>query len=153
MGRIIPYRPELAAYFRDLNLEWLEHFFYVEAHDRELLESCQKEIIDKGGYIFFYENKGEILGTFALIKFSSEVYELAKMAVAPENRGRGIGQEMMEFCISFSREKKWKKLLLYSSTKLKNSIYIYTKYGFKEIPLEQQNNPYNRSDIKMELML
>ncbi|MGI9530791.1 GNAT family N-acetyltransferase [Lutimonas sp.] len=153
MDNIIPYRPELAANFRDLNLEWLEQFFYVEAHDKELLESCQEEIIDQGGSIFFYKNKGQILGTFALIKHQEGVYELGKMAVSTEARGQGIGQEMMEFCISYSKEKKWKKLLLYSSTKLKNSIHIYEKFGFKEIQLDLQNNPYARSDIKMELIL
>lgn len=153
MNQLIPYRPELAAHFRDLNLEWLEQFFYVEDHDRELLESCQATIIDKGGFIFFYQDNGKILGTFALIKLSSKVFELGKMAVAPSARGLGIGQKMMTFCIAFSKEQQWEKLVLYSSTKLENSIYIYKKFGFKEIPLDQNNNPYTRSDIKMSLSL
>ncbi len=152
MTNIIPYSPEFAISFRDLNLEWLEHYFYVEVHDRDLLESCQEMIIDKGGFIFFYQDQGIIVGTFALIKLSSDIYELGKMAVSANSRGMGIGQKMMDYCIEFSKNKGWSKLLLYSSTKLHNSIYIYKKFGFEEIPIEK-NNPYIRSNIKMELDL
>ena len=152
MKKIIPYSPDLDSHFRDLNLEWLEYYFYVEPHDRDLLESCQEMIIDKGGFIFFYKHEERILGTFALIQLSQGIYELGKMAVDTESRGMGIGQEMMKFCISFARQQKWSKLLLYSSTKLDNSIYIYKKFGFEIIPVEK-NNPYSRSDIKMQLIL
>jgi predicted GNAT family N-acyltransferase len=142
----------LATYFRDLNLEWLAHYFYVEPHDRDLLESCEEMIIDKGGFIFFYKIEERILGTFALIQLSPEVFELGKMAVSSDSRGMGIGQKMMAFCIAFSKKQKWSKLLLYSSTKLDNSIYIYKKFGFVVVPIEK-DNPYARSNIKMQLNL
>jgi hypothetical protein len=59
--KIIPYRPGLAKYFRDLNLSWLENYFYIEPKDAELLENCESSIIDKGGYIFFDEMKTQIV--------------------------------------------------------------------------------------------
>lgn len=152
MGKIVPFKRSLSSAFRDLNLEWLEHYFYVEPHDSELLNHCEAKIIDQGGYIFFYEEDGEILGTFALIKISENDYELGKMAVDKKVRGKGIGQQMMQFCIGFSQKKSWKRLILYSNTSLENSIYLYRKYGFKEIPIEP-NNPYARGNIKMELTL
>ena len=65
---IIPFRPYLAGYFRDLNLSWLEHYFYVEPKDTELLENCERSIIEKGGYIFFAELNSEIVGCFSFIK-------------------------------------------------------------------------------------
>ena len=109
-------------------------------------------IIDKGGYIFFYQERDKILGTFALIKITDSICELRKMAVSPEHRGKGIGQKLMDYCIEFAKSKNWEKLVLYSNTKLENSIYIYRKYGFIEIPIEK-NNPYSRGNIKMELEL
>ena len=152
MGKIISFKPELAHVFRDLNLDWLQQYFYVEPHDEELLGQCEEVIINKGGYIFFYEEDAEILGTFALIKISENDYELGKMAVDKKYRGKGIGQKMMRFCIEFSQKKHWKRLILYSNTSLEKSIYMYRKYGFKEIPIEH-NNPYARGNIKMELLL
>ncbi len=152
MGKIIPFKKEFAPLFRSLNLEWLAHYFYVEPHDRELLDQCEKMIINQGGHIFFYLEGTDIQGTFALIKISEKEYELGKMAVDKKARGKGIGQQMMQFCISFAKKKEWKKLILYSNTSLENSIHIYKKYEFKEIPIEQ-NNPYARGNIKMELKL
>ena len=46
----------------------------------------------------------------------------------------------------------YNSIILYSNTKLENAIYIYRKYGFIEIPNEE-NSPYKRSDIKMKLHL
>lgn len=152
MANILPYSCELKQHFIDLNIEWLNTYFYVEPHDADLLNNCKEVIIDKGGHIFFYQNNDEILGTFALIKISDTIFELGKMAVSPNSRGIGIGQKLLQFCIDFARSKKWEKIILYSNTKLENSIYIYRKFGFKEILIET-NNPYARGNIKMELKL
>lgn len=150
--KIIPYRPGLAKYFRDLNLSWLENYFYVEPKDAELLENCESSIIDKGGYIFFAEMKSEIVGCFSLIKLNEQTFELGKMAVDPGYQGLKIGQELMEYAIHFAKRNKWRTLLLYSNTKLEPAIYIYRKYGFQVIALEK-NTPYKRSNIKMQLIL
>ena len=152
MNNIIPFSNNLASNFKDLNIEWLEKYFYVEPHDADLLNNCKEEIIDKGGYIFFYKEKEEIIGTFALIRTSKNIYELGKMAVTLKYQGKGIGQMMLQFCIDFARSNNWKKIILYSNTKLENSIYIYKKYGFIEIPIED-NNPYERGNIKMKMDL
>ncbi len=152
MAKILPYSCELKQHFIDLNIEWLNTYFYVEPHDADLLNNCKEVIIDKGGHIFFYQNNDEILGTFALIKITDTIFELGKMAVSPNSRGIGIGQKLLQFCIDFARSKKWEKIILYSNTKLENSIYIYRKFGFKEVSIET-NNPYARGNIKMELKL
>ena len=152
MGEIISYRSELSHFFRELNLEWLEEFFYVEPHDHELLDNCEAMIIDQGGKIFFYMEKDEPSGTFALIKKRTGEYELAKMAVRKTQRGNGIGQKMLRFCIDYCRSQQWNRLVLYSNRTLENSIHLYRKFGFREIPLDH-DNPYARGDIKMELML
>ena len=149
---IIPFESKYANDFARLNVEWLEKFFVVEPHDVELLERCEETIIDNGGYIFFAKVDETIAGTFSLIKSSDGVYELGKMAVSPEYQGKKIGQKLLDFCIKFAKEKQWKKILLYSNTKLENAIYLYKKYGFVEIE-QEKNPPYQRSNIKMELVL
>ncbi len=149
---IIPFEPRLAPVFKELNEAWLEKYFYVEAMDKEILENCENYIINQGGFIFFASVDQDIVGCFSLIKVDKEVYELGKMAVDPKHHGKKIGQKMMEFAIDFGKSKSWTKIILYSHRKLGPAIYIYRKYGFKEIPLEK-DTPYLRSNIKMELVL
>lgn len=149
---IVPYKNEYLQDFYDLNIEWLETFFYVEDLDKEVLSKAHKYIIEPGGYIFFAKEGDTVVGTVALMKINEEVYELTKMAVSPKHRGKKIGQKLMQYCIDFSNQYQFSKLILYSNTKLENAIYIYRKYGFIEIDLEP-DTPYDRSDIKMELIL
>lgn len=149
---IIPFDTRYSNDFYELNVEWLQSYFYVEPHDEEVLSQPKKYIIDKDGYIFFAKLEDTIVGTFALMPLKTNVFELGKMAVAPKYRGQNIGQQLVQFCLDFSKEKQWNKIILYSNRKLKNALYIYEKYGFQEIPIEQ-NNPYARGDIKMELVL
>ncbi len=148
---IIPFDIKYVNIFRDLNIEWLEKYFYVEDHDRDVLENAKSYIIDKGGYIFFAMLNGEVVGTVALIN-ENEGFELSKMAVSPKYQGFKIGQLLMQHCIDFAKDKGWSELLLYSNTVLKNAIYIYKKYGFEEVSLSL-NTPYQRSNIKMVLKL
>ncbi len=149
---IIPFKTQYAKAFYDLNIEWLQTYFYVEPFDEEVLSKPDLYIINKGGHIFFVRNaQHEILGTVALMPTQDpKVLELTKMAVLPEVRGQKIGQQLLEHCITFAKENELKALMLYSARKLENAIYIYKKYGFIELELES-NSPYKRSDIKMEL--
>jgi len=151
--KIIPFKSEYSKKFYDLNIEWLKTYFFVEPYDKEVLSNPEKYIIQKGGYIFFALINSEIVGTVALMPLeNNDTFELTKMAVSPEYRGRKIGQQLMQHCISFSNTCNIKSLIIYSSRKLENAIYIYRKYGFVEIPVED-NCHYERCDIKLELSL
>ena len=149
MMQIVPFHTKYAPAFYELNIEWLETFFYVEPYDREVLSNPMKHIIEPGGHIFFVIEKEQVLGTVALLKRAENSFELTKMAVLPAARGKRIGQKLMEYCIAFARTSNFERLYLYSHRKLANAIHIYKKYGFAEIELESPN-PYERSNIKME---
>jgi len=149
--KIIDFDRKYAQIFYDLNIEWLKTFFYVEPFDEEVLSRPDKYIIEKGGFIFFAMKDDKVVGTVALMPTNRNgILELTKMAVLPKERGQKIGQFLLQYCIDFGGTQNLKALLLYSNTKLENAIYLYRKYGFKELQLEE-DNPYNRADIKMLL--
>jgi GNAT superfamily N-acetyltransferase len=149
---ILPFQSKYSKNFKDLNVAWLDRYFYVEPKDTVLLEDCENSIINKNGFIFFAEYQNEIVGCFSLIKIEDNLYELGKMAVDPKFQGLRIGQELLKFAIDFGKENNWNKIILYSNTKLEHALYLYRKYGFQKIELEKEL-PYARSDIKMELLL
>ena len=138
--------------FKALNIEWLKKYFEVEPIDERVLSNPRSEILDSGGFIFMAEIKDEVIGTFAFIKKGNQIFEFSKMAIDPKFRNKGYGNVMMQFAISLAKKYRWNKIILNSNTILKNSIHLYNKFGFKEIKIEN-NTPYKRSDIKMELQL
>ena len=148
---IIPFESKYAQHFYDLNIEWLKKYFYVEPHDAEVLGNPQSYIIDNGGFIFFAKLNDIIVGTVALIN-EKEDFELSKMAVSPQYQGQKIGQQLMDYCIRFSKKQGWDKIMLYSNRSLVPAIKMYKKVGFKEVALEEDVF-YERADIKMILDL
>ena len=149
---IIAFEPQYLGDFKKLNIQWLEAFFWVEPHDEEVLGKPEKYIIKPGGHIFLVRDNTEIIGCVALMKIEENIFELTKMAISPNHRGKQIGQKLMEYTINFAKSQPWESLIIYSNRKLENAIHIYRKFGFQEITIEE-NNPYARGDIKMKLRL
>ena len=149
---IISYQPRYQATFRDLNVEWLEKYFFVEPVDEEVLQHPEKYIIAPGGTIFLARLPEGVVGTVALMKLEEGVFELTKMAVTGAAQGKKIGQKLMQHAIDYARQQNWKKLIIYTNSGLVNAVHIYKKYGFVEIPVEP-GVQYERADIKMKLDL
>ena len=150
--QIVSWKPEYSEEFKNMNLQWLEEFFWVEPHDEDVLGKPEEYIIKPGGNIFFIKEDHKILGCVALMKIEDKIFELTKMAVKPTFRGKKIGHQLMYHTIDYAKKEKWDQLIIYSNRKLENAIHLYKKYGFIEIPIEE-NNPYSRGDIKMQLKL
>lgn len=151
MVKIIDYREDLKEHIRTLNYEWLQRYFRIEPNDVISLADPKKEIIDKGGYIFYASYNEEIVGVVALLKIEKDIFELAKMAVTEKYQGIKAGKALMEQCLNFAKEKGIKKLMLYSNRQLLPAIHLYEKYGFYEIELEPGH--YERANIKMEKII
>lgn len=149
---IVPFQETYAKPFYDLNIEWLQTYFYVEEYDREVLSKPGHYILEPGGHIFFAVEDAKVLGTVALLHRDKGVFELTKMAVFPSERGRGIGKQLMQYCLDFAKTNSFNGLYLYSNTLLENAIHIYRKFGFVEVPIPE-DNPYDRSNIKMDYPL
>lgn len=150
--QIVAWKQEYSEEFKAMNIYWLEEFFWVEPHDEEVLGNPKKYIIEPGGNIFFVKEENEMIACVALMKMEDGIFELTKMAVKPDFRGKKIGHSLLQHTLKYAKSSGWKKLIIYSNRKLENAIHLYEKFGFREIPIEA-NNPYSRGDIKMELNL
>jgi len=152
MISIIPYQPEHAAIFKELNMEWLVKYNLLEPPDLLALDNPQEHIVDPGGALFLAQaDTGEIVGSAGLIHEGNGVFELAKMAVAAAYRGKGISKLLIEKCIEKAKNLGAKKLYLVSNSQLTTAVALYEKYGFKHVPLVDLH--YVTADVKMELDL
>ncbi|HKX83665.1 MAG TPA: GNAT family N-acetyltransferase [Pyrinomonadaceae bacterium] len=149
---IVEFRNDLAGDFAALNYEWIEKYFTVEQHDREILDDPQKWVIDPGGMIFFAVANGRAVGTVAMIPAGDNTLELTKMAVAPDARGLGVGDLLMAASVDYAKDSGAKTVWLESHTKLSPAISLYRKHGFVEVPGDP-NSLYARADIRMELAI
>ena len=156
--RIVPFspgRPDHREAFRTLNLAWIERHFAVEERDRLDLDDPEGRVLAAGGHIFMAEVEGpdgpEVLGTCALVAGHGGAFELAKMAVATDARGRGVGRALGEAALARARELGAPHVELLSNTVLAPAIGLYRALGFVEAPLSETE--YERVNIRMVLDL
>ncbi|MSR07717.1 MAG: N-acetyltransferase [Gemmatimonadetes bacterium] len=152
--RVVPYVPGDPTHrsaFRALNMAWIEEYFAVEGRDRIELDDPERHILATGGHIFVAEDGTTVLGVVALIPEHDGAWELVKMAVAREARGRGVGRALGEAMIAKARSLGASRVELLSNTVLTPAISLYRALGFVQVPLPATD--YARANIKMVLTL
>ncbi len=147
---IITYDPAYRESFEALNRQWIEFYFEVESADEKVFAQPEKYILEPGGQIFFARdvNTGKILGTVALIKRPDGRFEMAKMAVDSDARGRQIGERLSQALIETARAMNLEEIMLLSNTKLVPAINLYRKLGFVEVH-DVDLSEYRRANICM----
>ena len=150
--KIVPFNADYKPAFEYLNRDWIEEYFEMEEEDLKTLQNPESYVMERGGEIFFAVLDGEGVGTAAMIQTSKGVYELAKMAVAKNLQGLGIGKKLLKRCIDFSKEKEANEIFLITNDSLKPALNLYLSCGFV---LNDQNddNRYERGNTKMNLIL
>ncbi len=147
---IIDFRPEFANRFRELNMEWIERFFVAEALDREVLGNPQ-DILAAGGVILFAQERGNVVGTCALVaeEGGSGHYELAKMAVTAASQGKGIGRRLLAEALCRFTALGGMHLHLETSSRLAAAMRLYESCGFRRVRRPGGPSPYARADVYM----
>jgi ribosomal protein S18 acetylase RimI-like enzyme len=150
--KIVPFNKDYKPAFEFLNRAWIEEYFFMEEEDLKTLQNPESYILEEGGEVFFAILDGEVVGTAAMIQTDKGIYELAKMAVARQFQGLGIGKKLLKRCIDFSKEREATEIFLITNDSLKPALSLYLSFGFV---LNDQNddNRYERGNTKMNLLI
>jgi ribosomal protein S18 acetylase RimI-like enzyme len=147
--QILSFRPELAVWFKRINLEWLNHYFEVTPNDLEILDHPDRLIRD-GARILFIRYNGVIAGTAALVRKNSSEVELIKMGVSFQYHGRGLGAKLMDALLRQAREMGARKITLETASVLQSAIRLYQGVGFVQTGPEELHPLFKRMTFKME---
>jgi putative acetyltransferase len=147
--------PEDAVAFARLNEEWIRAYFDFEPKDRETIADPFGSYIEPGGDVLLARDEdGSVIGCVALEPTGDGVFELSKMAVAPDERGRGTGRRLMNAAIARARALGAASLFLGSNHRLEAAVGLYESAGFRHVARERIGPlPYERADVFMELPL
>ncbi len=142
----------LAPAFHDINAQWINTMFAMEATDREVLQNPRARIIDHGGDILFVEAEGRgIVGACALQKTGDTAFELTKMGVLESARGLKAGEYLLEATIKRAAELGAEPLYLLTNAKCAAAIHLYEKLGFVHDAaiMQSYGARYERCDVAM----
>ena len=149
--QIVTFDSKYSNSFFELNKRWIEEYWSLEDSDIADLLNPVNSIIAKGGEIFFIVINKKAIGTAAMIPYSKNKMELAKMTIDYKFRGLGLSKLLLSRCISYAKNKGANEVFLISNSKLKAARKLYDNFGFTETPLD--SSKYQRGNYKMIIKL
>jgi DNA-binding MarR family transcriptional regulator len=149
---IRPFDPSRAADFARINRQWIEAMYALEPVDEAQLSDPHGTIVAPGGDILFVEDPElGVVGTCGLLKTGENEFELIKMAVLPEARGRGAGEFLLRATIERAFAMGAARLFLLTNKKSRAAIRMYERNGFVHDAelLTSAGGEYARCDVAM----
>ena len=124
------------AYFREL-----EQRFETGFDPARTVSADPEELVPPAGLFLIAQLDGRPLGCGALKVKGGALGEIKRMWVAPDARGLGVAQRLLEALEKHAVQMGLDTLQLDTNRALKEAHALYTRNGYREIP-RYNDNPY-----------
>ena len=114
---------------------------------RELFEAELKR--DMARY-FVAEKDGKVAGYMGYWEAPQEAH-IINLAIGPSYRNRGIGQQMMEYCMEFAKKKGANLATLEVRESNESARRMYEKCGFRFVAIRKKYYSDNQEDAVVML--
>lgn len=145
---IVSYQEKYKKDFIELNLAWIKKYFRVEAQDIKMLNDVE-DFLAKGAAVYCALEQDEVIATCMVMPTDGQVWEICKLATDERHTGKGAGSAVLKACMDHAKEHGAEKLMIVTNTILSAAMHLYTKFGFREVPVD--NMEYERVNIQLEL--
>jgi DNA-binding MarR family transcriptional regulator/N-acetylglutamate synthase-like GNAT family acetyltransferase len=79
------------------------------------------------------ERDDEFLGCVFLVEKDKYTAQLRALLVEPSARGLGLGKQLVAECVRFARQKRYRKIVLWTNSVLDAARHIYQSFGFQMV--------------------
>ncbi|MGH8175594.1 MAG: bifunctional helix-turn-helix transcriptional regulator/GNAT family N-acetyltransferase [Steroidobacter sp.] len=112
---------------------WNEEF---EALVAEICAQFIRSFEPASEHCWIAEREGAPVGCIMLVRHSRSVAKLRLLLVDSSQRGRGVGEKLVDECLRFARAAGYRKMVLWTQSVLTGARRIYEAKGFKLVKSE-----------------
>jgi GNAT superfamily N-acetyltransferase len=98
----------------------------------------------EGGAFLVAEEAGVLVGTGGIAPTGGGDWELRKMFLRPEARGRRVGQALYDACLAHARAQGARRVVLDTTERMKSAIRFYERNGFVRDDTQRRASRCNR---------
>ena len=80
--------------------------------------------------VWVVEKENQVKGSIAITKYNNSTAQLRWYLLDESVQGKGIGGKLIKEAIGFSKDKKYKSIILWTFSELKKAIQLYQENGF-----------------------
>ena len=121
-----------------------------EALVAEIVAKFVQRFDPKREHCWIAEKDGEIVGSVFLVQKSKTIAKLRLLLVEPSARGLGIGKRLVEECLRFARQARYKKMVLWTQSELPAARHIYQQAGF-QLLRDEPHRSWGREDLVSQI--
>ena len=103
-----------------------------EGYVAESLTKSIPSFDDSTARLWIAEINGKIIGSIGIVPDSNSEAQLRWFLVHPNHRGRGLGRELLNKALQFSRNHGFKSVFLWTVSDLEAAAHLYQWAGFRK---------------------
>jgi GNAT superfamily N-acetyltransferase len=102
-----------------------------------------------GGAFWVARRKGELVGTCGVYPVEPATYELRKMYLRPTARGLGLGKQLLDAAIEWTRAQDGQRMVLDTAEQMTRAIAFYESHGFVRDDAQKRGERCTRGYLRM----
>lgn len=122
--------PEIVRLVTEVLGEFGLEFGKGSKTDDELLRLPDSYLQKGGAFWVARDSSGALTGTAGMFPVGEGTFELRKMYLCPEARGKGVARMLLESCVAFARSCGARRIVLDTTHQMERAIAFYEKNGF-----------------------
>ncbi len=106
------------------------HFGWIDQTANPDLDEIMTHYVRPGNVFIVAEQRGEIVGTGALVTESEAIGRLVRMSVDRSRRRLGIGRSLVAYLLNEARRRGFHRVLVETNDDWSDAIQLYLACGF-----------------------
>lgn len=136
---------------------YLNPALFTEAGLREQRAHLQKDFASRRLEESVWEEQGQILGLLSMGDTADAdkpgAFEVWRIYLSPEARGKGIGGQLLAYAEDRAREQGCREAVIWAFRENTRAIAFYQKHGYRPDKEEYLGEPYLAYGVRLTKML